>query len=140
MSLFNRFFEEQGAKVTPRECFAIIMIALKAQESDVFGDREIQEVAILTGLDAKTISDAANAFDKTNNNLISIIKVANTGLDNEQKICLALNALDVISSDGFINNDEKALFNKIVDGLEIELDKIEIFADAILLKNNRSIF
>ena len=55
MSLFNRFFEEQGAKVTPRECFAIIMIALKAQESNVFGDREIGEVAILTGLDTKIV-------------------------------------------------------------------------------------
>ena len=149
MGLFSMFRGDRGDKMTPHLAFATSLIYMMGAD----GEMDNEEIGhLLSVLGGEDVGGAIGVGANNRELLDRAIKIARTTpidkfladatplLTDAQKMCILLNLLDSSFADGQPEQQEQALFYKIMGAFGISDERFRPFFEVIMVKNDRTVF
>ncbi len=138
MGLFDKF--SSSVELTPAIALATSMIYMMSSDGDLAEEEMNYLVITLNAIgDPQELIKKSVKYSKKQN-LEEFLAEANELLNDEQKITILVNLIDLLLSDGNAEEEEENLFFSFVESLNIKKEDIEPYIEAISIKNNYSIF
>lgn len=149
MGLFDRFKSDQGQTMTPHLAFATALIYVMGADGEMDNEEIGHLLSVLggakegnsigVGANNRALLDQAVRIARTKP-LDQFLKEATPLLTDAQKMCILLNLVDSAMSDGEAEREEQQLIARIQEAFGISDERFSPFFDALMAKNDRSIF
>lgn len=135
MGLFDKF-KSKVPEISARTVFAAILIKITSIDGDIDQDEVAALVSIIKDEEAMNGGlELAKRMDYE-----ELLEEATGVFEDDQSLCLIVNALDLIMADGFLDEEEKDAVQQLIDALAFDVEDIEPYMQMLLVKNNRSVF
>ncbi|MFT5126842.1 MAG: putative tellurite resistance protein B-like protein [Rhodothermales bacterium] len=104
------------------------------------GDADEAELALLFLIvdDPEMLSAGLECWHRLGTEQL-VAEIAHT-FNDEQKLCLMINLLEMAMTDGYLRSHEKALLNQLRDGIGVDTDAFSAAFQVIMAKNNLGVF
>ena len=138
MGLFDKF--SSNVELTPAIALASSMIYMMASDGEL-AEEEMNYlfVTLQSFGDPQELVNSASKYAKKND-LESFQKEANELLNNDQKMTLLANLIDLLLADGSAEEEEQELFFTFADAFGVSEEDISVYIDIISVKNDFAIF
>ena len=136
MGLFD-MFKTEAPKLTPRLALASGLLYTMASDGQI-EQEEIGHLQSVVGSDEQLIQSAIKYLRAVPYE--QFLTEANALLNPQQKLCVLINMVDSLLSDGRAAASEQTAFNKALAGFGMTEDGFKPYFETLAVKNNRSIF
>ncbi len=136
MGLFD-MFKSEAPKLDARLALTVGLLFMMSADGEI-GQEEIGQLRSVVGNDDALLSTAvkylkAGSVDK-------YLAEAPALLNQEQKLCLLINACDSLLADGNAADNEQQLFYRMLSAMGIGEVEFQPYMATIALKNNKRLF
>lgn len=149
MGLFDMFKGDQGEEMTPHLAFVTSLLYMMAADGEI-GNEEIGHLLSVLGGESSggTIGVGANnkqMLDRAikyarKHSVNDFFAEATPLLTDAQKMCILVNLLDSLLSDGTAAREEQMLLAQFMQAFGVSEERFKPFFEVIALKNDRSVF
>ncbi len=138
MGLFDKF--SSTVELTPTVAVATAMIYMMSSDGEI-AEEEMHYLAMTLQSfgNPQEIIDMASKYAKKNN-LGVFLRESNKMLNDDQKMTILANLIDVLLSDGAAEEEEQELFYRFTEAYGVSDDEIQPYIDIISVKNDFAIF
>lgn len=138
MGLFDMFKGDTQIEMTPKLAFTVSLLYMVASDGGV-DTEEVGQLLSVIGEHNRDLLDLAVKYAR-NNNIDQFLPVANSVLNPQEKMCVLLNLLDSLLSNGQADRAEQELFARFLNAFGVSEGEFQPYFDMIALKNDKSMF
>jgi len=137
MGLFDKLSGTKDIQLSPKG--ALILAAMTVIGADgILEDEELDSLKRIVRGDGEAFDQAYKIYkDKS---IQECIKIVTKTLDQNQKIAVIANLLDLAMADGMLAGAEEQLLTEYVNNFQLSEDVVKSIIDVIAVKNNFAIF
>ena len=136
MGLFD-MFKSEPPKLNPRMALAVGLLYMMASDGQI-EEEEIGQLQSVVGGDRSLLEAAVKYFRAVS--FDQFLQAAPGVLNEEQRLCLLVNACDSLLADGVAAPQEQAMFGQLLNAMAVSEDQFRPYFQAIAVKNNRTVF
>jgi uncharacterized tellurite resistance protein B-like protein len=138
MGFFDKFSSD--VELTPAIALAGSMVYMMASDGELADEEMNYLIITLQSLgDPEELIKNASKYAKKHD-LETFQKEANAILNEEQKMTILANLVDLLLADGSAEEEEQELFFSFVNAFGVSEEDIQILIEVISTKNNYAIF
>lgn len=144
MGLFDMFKGDKAFEMTPYAAFATSMLYIVAADGEIAENEIGQLISALggeqvKGTNTRELLKNASKYMQSNN-VDAFLAEVSPKLNEAQKICILVNILDTLYSDGDAAAQEQAMFGKFMSAFGISEEAFKPNFETIVTKNRKSVF
>ncbi|MBU6381185.1 MAG: TerB family tellurite resistance protein [Betaproteobacteria bacterium] len=136
MGLFD-MFKSEPPKLSPRMALAVGLLHMMAADGQI-EEEEIGQLQSVVGGNRELLETAVKYWRAVN--FEQYLQAAPAVLNEDQRLCLLVNACDSLLSDGVAAPQEQTMFGRLLNAMSVTEDQFRPYFQAIAVKNNRSVF
>lgn len=144
MGLFDVFKGDKAFELTPYTTFVTAMLYIMAADGEINENEIGQLIAAVGGNQMKNVNindilKGASKYIKANK-VDAFLAEVGTKLNDAQKMCILVNLIDTIFSDGNAAQEEQETFAKFMKAFDISEERFKPHFETITTKNQKSVF
>jgi uncharacterized tellurite resistance protein B-like protein len=137
MGIFSKMTGNRGTVLAPKAALALAAMTMIGADGSV----EDEELASLE----KIVRGDSNAFEQAHRaykdlSVLESADLVNKSLDQEQKVAVIANILDIAMADGLLAGAEEQLMHEYLNRFGLPEPDVKKLIDVIALKNDFSVF
>ncbi len=144
MGLFDVFKGDKAFELTPYSTFVTSMLYIMSADGEINENEIGQLIAAIGGNQIKgiNINDILKGASKyvNVNKVDTFLSEVASKLNEDQKICILVNLVDTLFSDGNAAQEEQDTFAKFMSAFGVSEESFKPYFDTIVAKNRKSVF